>query len=73
VTKIRQAGIAADLYPTPGKLNKQLKYASDTGCAFVGIAGDSEMKNGTLMVKNLVSGEQAEQTLEQVIAVMKGN
>jgi histidyl-tRNA synthetase len=71
VTKIRQGGIAADLYPSPGKLNKQLKYASDTGCAFVGIAGDSEMKNGTLMVKNLVSGEQSEQTIEQVIAAMK--
>jgi len=71
VTKLRQAGIASDLYPSPGKLNKQLKYASDIGCAFVGIAGDSEMKNGTLMVKNLVSGEQAEQTVEQVISSLK--
>jgi len=68
VTKIRQGGIAADLYPSPGKLNKQLKYASDIGCAYVGIAGDSEMKNGTLMLKNLVSGEQNEQTLEQVVS-----
>ncbi len=67
VTKIRQAGIAADLYPTPGKLNKQLKYASDTGCHFAGIVGETEMKNGTVMFKNLKSGEQEELTPEEIV------
>jgi len=67
VTKIRQAGIPADLYPSPGKLNKQLKYASDIGCNFVGIVGETEMKNGTLMFKNLQSGEQEELSVEKII------
>jgi len=71
VTKIRQAGIAADLYPTPGKLNKQLKYASDIGCTYVGIIGESEVSNGTLMFKNLVSGEQSELSIDQVISNLK--
>jgi len=71
VTKIRQAGIAADLYPSPGKLNKQLKYASDIGCSYAGIVGETEMKNGTMMLKNLESGEQAEKSIDQVVAALK--
>ena len=33
VSELRQEGIAADLYPDPGKLKKQFKYATDMGCA----------------------------------------
>ena len=71
VTAIRNAGIAADLYPEPGKLKKQMKYASDTGCAFVGIAGDTEMNNGTLMFKNMESGEQEELSLAKIIELLR--
>jgi histidyl-tRNA synthetase len=67
VTSLRRAGIAADLYPEPGKIKKQLKYASDTGCFFVGIVGESEMKNGTVMLKDLRSGDQMELSIEDVI------
>jgi histidyl-tRNA synthetase len=66
VTQLRQAGIAADLYPDPGKIKKQLKYASDIGCQFVGIIGDSEVLNNTVMVKDLVSGEQEEMGIESL-------
>ncbi len=68
VTEIRKAGISADLYPEPGKIKKQLKYASDIGCLFVGLMGETEMKNETLTLKNLSSGEQEEIPLEEVIS-----
>lgn len=71
VTEIRSAGVAADLYPEPGKLKKQMKYASDTGCAYVGIAGDTEMNNGTLMFKNMESGEQEELSLAKIIELLR--
>jgi histidyl-tRNA synthetase len=71
VTEIRKAGIAADLYPEPGKLKKQLKYASDIGCPFVAIAGDTEMNKGTLMLKNLMNSEQEELTVQDIIARLK--
>ena len=67
VTRIRQAGIAADLYPEPGKLGKQIKYASDIGCVYVGIAGETEMMNGTIMLKDITSGEQSAMTVEEII------
>lgn len=72
VTAIRKAGISADLYPEPGKLKKQIKYASDIGCSYIGIIGETEMHNGTIMLKDLTSGEQKEMTLEEVIRLVKG-
>ncbi len=71
VTEIRKAGIAADLYPEPGKLKKQFKYADDIGCPFIGIAGETEMGKGTLMVKNLKSGEQEELTVAEIIIKLR--
>ncbi len=71
VSAIRAANIPADLYPEPGKLKKQMKYASDLGCAYAGIIGETEMNNGTLMLKNLASGEQQEVKLDDAIRILK--
>jgi histidyl-tRNA synthetase len=67
VSQIRQAGIAADLYPEPGKLKKQFKYATDIGCTYIAIAGEAEVSKGTLMLKNLLTGEQEELTVESIV------
>jgi histidyl-tRNA synthetase len=71
VSEIRKAGISADLYPEPGKLKKQFKYADDIGCPYIGIAGETEMGKGTLMVKNLKLGEQEELSIEEIISQLK--
>lgn len=73
VTALRRAGVSADLYPEPGKLKKQIRYAADIGCRYIGIAGDSEMNNRTLMVKHLESGDQQENSIEQVITLLKNS
>ena len=71
VTQIRRAGIASDLYPDPSaKMKKQFKYASDTGCEFVGIIGESEMNNSTISLKNLSTGGQREVSVEELIRVL---
>ncbi len=71
VSHLRKAGISADLYPEPGKLKKQFKYATDIGCTFIAIAGDEEMQNNTLNLKDLDSGEQAALPLQEVIDRLK--
>lgn len=71
VTALRQAGISSDLYPEPGKIKKQLKYASDIGCSYVGIVGETEMQKGIVMLKNLASGEQEEVLVKDVIRLLK--
>lgn len=68
VTQTRNAGIASDLYPDPSsKLKKQFKYASDIGCEFIGVIGETEMNNATVSVKNLTSGEQKEMSMPELI------
>ncbi len=71
VTQIRKADIAADLYPEPGKLKKQIKYASDIGCAYLGIIGETEQRNGTIMLKNMESGDQQELPISEIIIQLK--
>jgi histidyl-tRNA synthetase len=74
VTQTRSAGIASDLYPDPSaKLKKQFKYASDTGCEYIGVIGETELNNSTVSVKNLISGEQKEMSLPELINQLQSN
>jgi histidyl-tRNA synthetase len=56
--KMRDAGIAAELYPDPVKMAKQFKYADDRRIPFVAVIGENEMKQGIVNVKDMRSGEQ---------------
>ncbi|MBP8822513.1 MAG: histidine--tRNA ligase [Flavobacteriales bacterium] len=56
--QVREAGIAAELYPDAAKMAKQFKYADDKGIPFVAIIGENEMKQGIVTVKEMKSGEQ---------------
>ncbi len=64
---LRQAGINADLYPTPAKLKKQMKYANDRNVPYVILIGEEEMSSGLLSLKNMTSGEQQKLSLEKII------
>ncbi|MCH7587308.1 MAG: histidine--tRNA ligase [Chloroflexi bacterium] len=56
--KLRAAGIKAEWYPEPHRLNRQFKYADRQGIPFALILGPDEAKNGIVALKNLKSGEQ---------------
>ena len=60
VKKVRDEGIAAEIYPSAEKMKKQLKYANDKKIPFVVVIGDNEMKSGKLAFKDMESGEQKE-------------
>jgi histidyl-tRNA synthetase len=55
---IRSLGITAEIYPEAAKMKKQMAYADSKKVTFVVIAGEDEIKNGELTVKNMVTGEQ---------------
>jgi histidyl-tRNA synthetase len=54
----RENGMATEVYPSAAKLKKQLDYANARQIPFAGILGEDEMKNGSVALKNLFSGEQ---------------
>lgn len=72
LTRLRQAGINADIYPEPGKLKKQMKYADDRHIPFVLLAGEDEMNHRKLSLKNMVSGQQETLGVEEVIGRLMG-
>lgn len=68
VQRLRQSGIATELYPSQAKLKKQLAYADSKGIPFVVLIGQEEMESGLLSLKNMESGEQQRLDAEQLLA-----
>ncbi|MBK8100154.1 MAG: histidine--tRNA ligase [Planctomycetes bacterium] len=71
VRTVRQAGVAADLYPEAAKLKKQFGYADALGIPYVAIAGGDEIAAGQVTVKNLKTGEQQKVALADVAATVR--
>ncbi|MFT7345055.1 MAG: histidyl-tRNA synthetase [Lentimonas sp.] len=67
VKKLRDNNVACELYPSSVKMQKQMKYANDKNIPFVALVGESEMKNGQILLKNMESGEQVTLTLAELI------
>ena len=65
--ELRKAGIATEVYPEPAKMKKQMGYADGKQIPFVAIVGGDEMTNNTVMLKNMLTGEQKQVTLEALI------
>jgi histidyl-tRNA synthetase len=58
LTKLHEKGISAELYPDAVKLNKQLSYANARHIPYVALAGENEISDGMLTVKDMETGEQ---------------
>ena len=69
--KLREGGIAAELFPESTKLKKQFTYAESKGIPFLLMAGESEFASGEFGLKNLQSGEQKTFTIDQIISELR--
>lgn len=58
VSKLREKGVVAELFPDSAKMNKQMKYANKREIPFVVLAGESEMEVRKFTLKNMKTGEQ---------------
>lgn len=67
----RKAGIRTEMYPDTVKMKKQMSYANAKNIPFVALAGDNEMAEGKVMLKNMTTGEQQLVTPEQLINTIK--
>ena len=71
VTRLRQAGVKAELYPDSAKMKKQMNYANRRNIPFVVLVGEEEMKSGVFTLKNMTSGEQDKLDFEKLLEVLK--
>ena len=66
-SRFRSRGIATEVYLNGGKMGKKLNYANKLGIPYVAVVGESEMQNGTVMLKDMESGEQKEVKVDDVV------
>jgi histidyl-tRNA synthetase len=71
LTKIRAAGISAEIYPDQSKIKKQLDYANKKAIPFTLVIGSEEIQSGLLAFKNMESGVQQKLSIDDVIASLK--
>ena len=69
--ELRNAGIAAEIYPDSAKMKKQMGYADALAIPFVAIVGETEMAQNKMMLKNMTSGEQSLVSVEEAIEIIK--
>jgi histidyl-tRNA synthetase len=58
LNSLHQEGVNSELYPDTAKMKKQMSYADSKHIPFVAMAGDEEIKNNEVTIKNMMSGEQ---------------
>ena len=71
VKEVRNAGIPAEIYPTPSKMKKQLGYADSKNIKYVAIVGSDEMEQKKVTLKNMETGEQEMLAVSDVIERIK--
>lgn len=67
LSKLRNSGIKTELYPEAAKIKKQLNYANSKFIPFVIMIGSNEITTGELTLKNMLTGEQSNLTIDKII------
>lgn len=70
VAKARRAGIRTEMFPDKTKMKKQMNYANAKHIAFVALAGDNEIEQGKVTLKNMTTGEQHLVSPDELIKIV---
>ena len=68
---LRDAGIAAEIYPESAKMKKQMEYANRRMIPYVVIIGGNELQEQKATVKNMHTGEQSSVAFDEVCAFIQ--
>jgi histidyl-tRNA synthetase len=69
--KLRASLIGSEVYPDPLKLKRQMSYADAREIPYIIIAGDEEIKNNTVTLKIMSTGEQKKLAVDELILFLK--
>ncbi len=70
-TRVRDSGIAAEIYFNEGKIGKKFSYADKLGIPFAVVVGEDEVNTGKYKLKNMSNGEQDELDIDNIILRLK--
>ncbi len=71
IAKARACGIATELYPDAAKMKKQMNYANANSIPYVALAGENEINEGKVTLKNMLTGEQKLVSADELIGTIK--
>jgi len=71
IKTLRDSGVSAELFPDKKKTIKQFNYANKRNIPYVVLLGESEMASSTYTLKNMVTGNQDQVSLEQLISKLQ--
>ena len=63
--EIKAKGLKADIYLEAGKFKKKMNYADKIGAKYAIIIGEEEANNKEVSIKNMETGEQTKQKIEE--------
>ena len=66
-TKLRENGINTQVYTDKTKIKNQFKYANKLNIPYVIIIGEDEVRDNTVSLKNMETGEQVVMNIDEVI------
>ena len=69
--QLRNEGINAEIYPEAAKMKKQMTYADRKKIPFAALVGENEIKEGTVSLKNMSTGEQANIKTDELAVHLK--
>jgi histidyl-tRNA synthetase len=69
-SELRKKGIRAEIYPEPAKMKKQMSYADENKIPFVVLAGESEIAEEKLTLKNMNTGEQSGVSFDELCKIV---
>jgi histidyl-tRNA synthetase len=72
VNALRAAGIPADINVASRNLSNQFAYASAIRTKYVIVVGDSEERDNSVKLRNLLTGNEATLKLDEAIRSIKG-
>jgi len=71
VSTLRQIGVAADFDHMGRSLKAQMKYADKMGFKYVVVIGDQELENNKAVLRNMLTGENKDVSLDSIPDRMK--
>ncbi|MCQ2237484.1 MAG: histidine--tRNA ligase [Bacteroidales bacterium] len=66
VRALRAKGFKVEIFPDATKMKKQMQYADKKQIPFVALCGETERNENKVTLKNMVTGEQASLTIDEV-------
>lgn len=70
LNQLRQAGVAAEMYPDLAKVKKMLDYANAKQIPYVVLIGSEEVQTGQMTVKNMITGEQQKLSGSELVGLL---